>query len=208
MDQTKLLSLFPESDIRIEGVASALTALRNKANMCQRCSLHEGRKNVVFGTGNIDSPPIAFVGESPGPAEDDAGLPFVGRGGQLLDQMISAMGYKREDVYVCNVVNCRAKRKPEKEEVDACNMFLTGQLRIVKPKMIVAMGATAAQSLANSKKGIADLRNRWLEWKDKKSDLKIPMRATYHPTYLTKYPDKKSETWKDLQLVLSWIKGE
>lgn len=176
--------------------------------ICQRCPLHSDRKQVVFGEGNIDSPDIAFVGEGPGANEDEEGRPFIGRAGQLLDGMIKAMGYERSQVYICNVVNCRppGNRKPEKVEVDACSMFLTGQLRIVKPKLIVALGATAVQSLTNSKKGIKDLRERWLEWKDKKTGEVVPMRATYHPAYLLRSPNKKAESWKDLQMVMTWLK--
>lgn len=164
----------------------------------------------MFGEGNFDSPDIAFVGEGPGANEDESGRPFVGRAGQLLDQMIEAMGYSRSEIYICNVVCCRPpkNRKPEKAEADACNMFLAGQLRIVKPKMVVALGATAAQALTNSKKGIKDLRERWLEWKDKKTGITAPLRATYHPAYLLRQPNKKNEAWKDLQMVMSWLKRD
>lgn len=202
------LPLFPGDDQRLQGVESSLTALRDQALICQRCALHTDRKQVVFGEGNTDSPDIAFVGEGPGANEDEEGRPFVGRAGQLLDGMIKAMGYERSQVYICNVVNCRppGNRKPEPGEIDACGMFLTGQLRLVKPKLIVALGATAVQSLTNSKKGIKDLRERWLEWKDKKTGLVVPMRATYHPAYLLRMPNKKAESWKDLQMVMTWLK--
>jgi len=195
--------------MRIQGNESSLMELRDKAAMCQKCELHESRLNSVFGIGNADSPDIAFVGEGPGAAEDDIGSPFAGNGGKLLDLMIEAMGYTRADVYLCNVVSCRTPdtRTPEPEEVAACNVFLTGQLRIVQPKVIVALGATAAQSLANSQKSLKDLRGRWLEWKDKKAGLKIPLRATYHPSYLLRSKEHKAGAWKDLQIVAGWIKG-
>lgn len=203
------LSLFPEPDMRLQGNEAGLMELRDKATMCQKCELHKDRRNAVFGIGNADCPDIAFVGEGPGAAEDELGSPFAGNGGKLLDRMIEAMGYARSDVYLCNVVSCRTPdtRKPEAEEISACNIFLVGQLRIVKPKVIVALGATAAQSLANSQKSLDDLRGRWLEWKDKKFGLKIPLRATYHPSYLLRNQENKADAWKDLQIVSGWIKG-
>ena len=203
------LSLFPEPEMRIQGNEAGLAELRDKAAMCQKCDLHTGRLNSVFGVGNANCPDIAFVGEGPGAAEDELGSPFAGNGGKLLDQMLAALGYTRDDVYLCNVINCRTPdtRKPEPEEIAACGMFLTGQLRIVKPKVIVALGVTAAQSLANSQKSLNDLRGRWLEWKDKKFGLKIPLRATYHPSYLLRNKKNKADTWKDLQIVSGWIKG-
>ena len=195
--------------MRIQGNEAGLGALRAKAAMCQKCELHKGRINSVFGTGNIDKPDLALVGEGPGAAEDDLGEPFAGNGGKLLDQMLLAIGYARSDVYLCNVVNCRTPdtRKPEEVEVSACNTFLIQQLRIVQPKVIIALGATAAQTLANSQKSLKDLRGRWLEWRDKKAELKIPMRATYHPSYLLRNSKNKTDTWKDLQIVSGWIKG-
>ena len=200
------LPLFPGDNDVLQGREAALAALKERVTICQKCDLHQERTKAVFGEGNVNSPDIAFVGEGPGFNEDQAGRPFVGRAGQLLDQMIEAMGYAREDVYICNVVCCRppGNRRPQKEEADACNPFLAGQLHIVKPKVIVALGATAIQTLANSKKQLKDLRERWLEWKDKKSGLVVPLRATYHPAYLLRQPNKKSACWNDLQVVMQW----
>jgi DNA polymerase len=205
----KKLSLFPEDDMRLQGNEAGLLALRSKAAMCQKCDLHECRRNDVFGVGNTDKPDLAFVGEGPGAAEDETGLPFAGSGGALLDQMLSAIGYTRADVYLCNIVICRTPgtRRPEDSEIAACSSFLTGQMRIVQPKVIIALGATAAQALANSQKNLNDLRGRWLEWRDKKLGLKIPLRATYHPSYLLRHSKNKSDAWKDLQIVAGWVKG-
>lgn len=173
------------------------------------CELHQDRINSVFGIGNANKPDLALVGEGPGSAEDDLGTPFAGNGGKLLDQMLSAIGYERSDVYLCNVINCRTPdtRKPEVGEIAACNTFLVQQLRIVQPKVIIALGVTAAQTLANSQKSLKDLRGRWLEWRDKKAELKIPMRATYHPSYLLRNTKNKTDAWQDLQIVSGWIKG-
>ena len=205
-------NLFSDDVIRGPGGEAGLKSLRDRAVVCQSCPLHKERTQAVFGEGNALSPAVAFIGEGPGANEDRKGRPFIGRAGELLDRQIVAMGFKREDVYICNVVCCRPpeNRKPEKAEVDACKLFLIGQLRIVRPRIIVALGASAAQALTNSKKGIGDLRGRWLEWTDKAknsptSGLTIPLRATYHPAYLLRRAEKKAEVWKDLQIVLQWL---
>jgi DNA polymerase len=202
--------LFSE-DILRAGVSS-FNRLKEMALVCQRCKLCKTRKHTVFGEGCIKSPPIAFIGEAPGAQEDAQGRPFIGRAGQLLDRMIKAMGYEREHVYIGNAVNCRPpeNRKPEKEELDACKLFLVGQLRIVQPQIIVALGASAAQALTNRKKGIGDLRGRWMEWEDKQRGKAalgkpIPLRATYHPAYLLRNPGAKSKVWSDLQIVMKWL---
>ena len=205
-------NLFSDEVLRGPGGEAGLQALRDKALVCQKCPLHTGRNKAVFGEGCADRPPIAFIGEGPGATEDQEGRPFIGAAGQLLDKQIEAMGFKREEVYICNVVCCRPpqNRKPEKSEAEACRQFLVGRLRIVQPRIIVALGASAAQTLTNSKKGIGDLRGRWLEWVDKAkgspvAGLTIPLRATYHPAYLLRSPNKKGEVWKDLQIVLQWL---
>lgn len=174
-----------------------LRVLRDRALVCAKCRLHETRTNVVYGVGNTDHPPIAFVGEAPGQAEDQKGEPFVGRSGELLDKMIKALELSRDQVYICNVVGCRPpeNRKPEPNEVAACKEHLVGQLRFVKPIVIVALGASAAQALLRSQKPIGDLRGRWFEWEG------IPLRATYHPAYLLRDPRKKKDSWEDLQVV-------
>jgi DNA polymerase len=205
-------NLFSDEMTRGPGGRAALKSLETRARVCQRCALHEGRKLAVIGEGCIDRPPVAFIGEGPGAKEDESGRPFVGPAGQLLDKQIAAMGFTREQVFVCNVVCCRppGNRKPEKSETKACNQFLLAQLRVVQPRIIVAMGTTAAQTLVNSEKGIGALRGRWHEWQDKAKNspvpgLTIPVRATYHPAYLLRETSKKGEVWKDLQIVLQWL---
>jgi DNA polymerase len=190
-------NLFPREVLQ-SGSGAALRVLQDRARICQKCKLHESRTNVVFGVGCDIEPPLAFVGEGPGENEDLQGKPFVGRAGELLDRMIAAMGFKRESVYICNVVGCRppGNRPPEPDEIAACKEFLVGQLRVVRPKVIVTLGATASQSLLKSTKKIGDLRGRWFVWED------IPVRATYHPAYLLRDARKKKDAWSDLQFVL------
>lgn len=205
--------LFPEEVLR-DGETS-ITQLREKALVCQKCGLCKTRTKVVFGEGNVDRPPIAFVGEAPGANEDAEGRPFVGRAGKLLDRMIEAMGYSRGQIYICNALCCRPpeNRRPEKEELDACKLFLVGQLRVIQPKIIIALGASAAQTLTNKAKGIGDLRGRWMQWEDKNRKKKgsllvgkpIPLRATYHPAYLLRNPNAKNKVWSDLKIVMKWL---
>ena len=164
---------------------------------CTRCRLHKGRNKIVFGTGNVNAD-IMFVGEGPGADEDEQGLPFVGRAGQLLNNMINAMGLKREDVYIANVVKCRppGNRTPEKDECDTCSPFLMGQIEAVKPKIIVALGAVAAKNLLAMNDSMANLRGRIYDFKNTK------LAVTYHPAYLLRDPRQKAEAWKDLQMVM------
>ena len=175
-----------------------LPIVRADLGECTRCKLHKTRNKIVFGDGS----PLAdlvFVGEGPGADEDAQGLPFVGRAGKLLTQMIEAMGLKRPDVYICNVVKCRppGNRQPEKDEVEACSPFLFRQLDVIQPKVIVCLGATAAQTLLQTNRGISHFRGEWLEYRGFK------MMATYHPAYLLRNPAAKSEVWKDLQKVMA-----
>lgn len=181
-----------------------LHVLRERAICCQKCPLHATRTQVVFGVGNSHSPSIMFVGEAPGKNEDEKGVPFIGRAGELLDKMIVAMGYARDQVYIANSVNCRPpdNRKPEQAELDACREHLIGQARYVNPKVIVTLGASAAQSLLKSKKTIGEMRGRWYDWE------KIPVRATFHPAYLLRDPSKKVLAWEDLQIVKQRLEAE
>ncbi len=187
----------------LDGV-DALKNHRDRALMCQKCQLHKTRTNVVYGVGNTKSPPIAFVGEAPGENEDLKGEPFIGRAGQILNDMIRAIGYTREQVYICNSVNCRPpdNRKPLPEEAAACKEHLVAQLRVVQPKIIVTLGATAGTAVTGTKKtSMKELRGRWYEWEG------ILVRSTYHPAYLLREPSKKKEVWEDLQLVLRRIQA-
>jgi DNA polymerase len=192
-------SLFAPEQLRVAPNPQALQVLREAVPSCKACKLCASRSKVVFGVGNGSAPPVAFVGEGPGEQEDLKGEPFVGRAGKLLDQMIGAMGLARDRVYICNVVNCRPpeNRKPEPDEISACSRYLVGQLRAVQPQVIVALGATAAQTLLRVKKGINDLRGKWHVWEN------IPLRATFHPAYLLRVPGEKNAAWLDLKQVMS-----
>ena len=180
---------------------------------CQRCKLARlGRKQIVFGTGDPDAE-LMFIGEGPGADEDQQGLPFVGRAGQLLNNMITAMGLKREDVYIANIVKCRppGNRTPERDECDTCSPFLMRQIRAVRPKVIVALGATAAKNLLGMNDSMASLRGRFYDFSPKRSlaDTDEPfdckLAVTYHPAFLLRDPRQKAETWKDLQMVMKFL---
>jgi len=167
-------------------------------NDCTRCKLHRGRTKLVFGDGNAKAE-LVFVGEGPGRDEDQQGLPFVGRAGKLLTQMIEAMGLQRKDVYICNVVKCRPpeNRTPEKDEVETCSPFLLRQLDAIAPKVIVCLGSIAAQTLLETNRGISHFRGEWMDFRGAK------LMATYHPAYLLRNPSAKGEVWKDLQKVMA-----
>jgi len=176
------------------------TLLKIRADLgeCTRCKLHKTRNKIVFGDGSPKAE-LVFVGEGPGHDEDVQGLPFVGRAGKLLTQMIEAMGLQRRDVYICNVVKCRPpeNRLPEKDEITPCSPFLLRQLDAINPKVIVCLGACAAQTVLETNRGISQFRGQWLEFRGRK------LMATYHPAYLLRNPSAKSEVWKDLQKVMA-----
>jgi uracil-DNA glycosylase family 4 len=184
----------------LEDKPSALKLIREDIGDCTRCRLHKGRTNLVFGVGNVNAD-LMFVGEGPGADEDAQGEPFVGRAGQLLNSMISAMGLKREDVYIANVVKCRppGNRTPEKDECDTCSPFLMRQIEVIKPKAIVALGAVAAKNLLAMNDSMANLRGRWYDFRGSK------LAVTYHPAYLLRDPRQKKEAWKDLQRVMKYL---
>src|SRR5580704_15029755 len=175
-----------------------LLKIRTDLGECTRCKLHTTRNKIVFGDGNPKAE-LVFVGEGPGHDEDMQGLPFVGRAGKLLTQMIEAMGLQRKDVYICNVVKCRPpeNRAPEKDEVEQCSPFLLRQIDSIAPKVIVCLGSTAAQTVLATNRGISQFRGQWLEFRGRK------LMATYHPAYLLRNPSAKSEVWKDLQKVMA-----
>jgi uracil-DNA glycosylase len=175
-----------------------LLKTREDLGECTRCKLHRTRHTIVFGDGNPKAE-LVFVGEGPGADEDAQGLPFVGRAGKLLTQMIEAMGLQRKDVYICNVVKCRPpeNRQPEEDEVRTCSPFLFRQIDVIAPKVIVCLGATAAKTLLQTNRGISQFRGEWLEFRGRK------LLATYHPAYLLRNPPAKSEVWKDLQKVMA-----
>lgn len=192
------------SDAVLNDGSASLTVLKDRCTACRACKLGQTRTQVVFGEGAAARPPIAFVGEGPGENEDRTGRPFVGRAGEMLNSMIVKMGYARADVYICNVVACRPpeNRLPEEDEIKACSEFLSGQLLAIKPRVIVALGATAAKALTRSSKPLGELRGQWHEWND------IPLRASYHPAYLLRNPNAKPDAWEDLQRVLKKLNPE
>jgi uracil-DNA glycosylase family 4 len=180
---------------------------------CQRCKLAKlGRKQIVFGTGDPHAE-LMFIGEGPGADEDEQGLPFVGRAGQLLNNMITAMGLRREQVYIANIVKCRppGNRTPERDECDTCSPFLMRQIRVVRPKVVVALGATAAKNLLAVNESMASLRGRFYDFSpprglgdtDEPFDCKLAV--TYHPAFLLRDPRQKAEAWKDLQMVMKYL---
>jgi uracil-DNA glycosylase family 4 len=187
-------SLF-EAVERIEG--DTLARVRDDLGECTRCRLHKHRNKIVFGVGNPKAE-LVFVGEGPGLDEDVQGIPFVGRAGQLLTQMIEAMGLRREDVYICNVIKCRPpeNRTPEKDEIATCSPFLLRQLSVIGPKVVVCLGNVAAQSLLGTHQSISHFRGQWFDFRGSR------LLATYHPAYLLRNPSAKGEVWNDLKKVM------
>jgi len=178
---------------------AALEAVRADIGDCTRCPLaYAGRHKIVFADGDPNAR-LMFVGEGPGADEDATGLPFVGKAGQLLNNMIGAMGLKREEVYIANIVKCRppGNRTPEPVEANTCSQFLIRQIDIVRPQVIVALGATAATYLLGVKQSLSSLRGHWHSSRGAK------VAVTYHPAFLLRDPRQKGEAWKDLQMVMS-----
>lgn len=177
-----------------------LERAKESALKCTRCELHETRTHVVFGEGKTDQPDLLFLGEAPGKNEDLSGRPFVGKAGHLLDKMLQAIGYARSEVYICNVVCCRPpeNRLPKPFEIQQCQDYLVRQIRVVRPKVIVLLGRTAAEALLGKTfKTIESIRGIWYAWDD------IPARVTYHPAYLLRGADvtKKANAHDDLKAV-------
>jgi DNA polymerase len=181
--------------------AKVLAVVREDLGDCQRCKLAPLRTNLVFGVGNPNAH-LVFVGEAPGADEDAQGEPFVGKAGQLLTKMIEAMGYRREDVYICNILKCRppGNRNPEPDEIEKCEPFLKGQLAALRPRMIVALGKFAAQCLLRDDTPISRLRGNFRSYEG------IQLMPTFHPAYLLRDPTKKKEAWADLKAVNAALK--
>ncbi|WP_263359320.1 uracil-DNA glycosylase [Acidicapsa ligni] len=176
---------------------AALKLIREEIGDCTRCDLSKGRNKIVFGDGHPEAK-LFFVGEGPGADEDAQGLPFVGRGGQLLNNMINAMGLKREDVYIANVVKCRppANRTPEPDEAHTCSPFLFRQIDVVRPQVIVALGQTAVTYLTGEKKPLS-------AWRGTVHPLRgTKLIVTYHPAFLLRDPNQKKHAWADLQIAM------
>jgi uracil-DNA glycosylase family 4 len=185
------------SAVAAEDRAAALQLIRDDIGDCTRCSLHTGRHSIVFADGSPTAR-LMFVGEGPGADEDAQGLPFVGRAGQLLNNMIAAMGLKREEVYIANVVKCRppGNRTPEPEEANTCSQFLFRQIDVVRPQVLVALGATAATYLLGARQPLAGLRGRVHAFRG------TSLIVTYHPAFLLRDPRQKKEAWADLQIAM------
>ncbi len=202
------IALKPEQSV--SDPVKALKIIREDLGDCTRCVLHkQGRKQIVFGVGNPKAE-LMFVGEGPGADEDAQGEPFVGRAGQLLNNMIKAMGISREQVYIANIVKCRppGNRTPEREECETCSPFLMRQIAVVKPKVVVALGAVAAKTLLAMSASMMQLRGRFYEFKPAGVRSNDPdwdgckLAVTYHPAFLLRDPRQKGEAWKDLQMVM------
>ena len=181
-----------------EARRTELANIAAKLAACTRCELCRQRKQVVPGQGNPLSPDVMFVGEAPGADEDAQGLAFVGAAGQLLTKMIAAMGYAREEVFIANICKCRPpnNRPPAPDEMNACLPYLREQIAVVRPKVLVAMGATAVKALLESSRGISQLRGTWMTYAG------IPLMPTFHPAYLLRLASAKHEAWSDLKKVL------
>lgn len=180
----------------------SLDLLAERARACRRCPLAEGRKTVVFGEGNPQAG-LMFVGEGPGEVEDDTGRPFVGPAGQLLTQILASVGISRDDVYIANIVKCRppGNRVPTRAEMEACWEWLSAQIALISPRIIVTLGNTPTGWFLDSTEGITQLRGRFYRWKGG-----IEVFPMYHPSYLLRNPSKakgspKYQTWQDIQTV-------
>ena len=188
----------PKAETGVTDAVQALRLIREDLGDCTRCRLSkQGRKQIVFGVGNPKAE-LMFIGEAPGADEDQQGEPFVGRAGQLLNNMIKAMGLRREDVYIANIIKCRppGNRTPERDECETCSPFLMRQIAAIKPKAIVALGAVAAKTLLAINAPMSEFRGRWFDFRGTK------LAVTYHPAFLLRDPRQKKETWKDLQMVM------
>ncbi|MBC8207407.1 MAG: uracil-DNA glycosylase [Kiritimatiellales bacterium] len=185
------------SDVRVTG--KTLAEIAKQISTCSACGLHASRNKTVPGEGNPNSPDILFIGEGPGADEDAQGRPFAGEPGQLLTKMIGAMGYTREQVFITNIVKCRApgNRVPLPEEISVCSAYLRAQIALIKPKIIVVLGKHAIEALLNKPVAITRFRGTWCTYEG------IDLMPTFHPGYLLKSPGKKRETWADMQAVLA-----
>lgn len=179
-----------------------LEQIRADLGDCRRCRLASGRKTIVFGQGNPKTE-LVFVGEGPGADEDEQGLPFVGRAGQLLNRLLQSVGIKREDVYICNVVKCRppGNRTPESDEIEACSPFLFRQIQSIRPRLVCCLGAPAVRTLLGVKEGITKIRGRFYDFAGTKA------LATVHPAYILRNPREEHILREDFQKILEFLKA-
>lgn len=199
----KKIELLPSNiKITVPNSKPDLSAIRADMADCQLCALGKTRKNLVFGDGNPQAK-IVFVGEAPGADEDEQGMPFVGRAGQLLTKIIEAMGLSRQEVYICNILKCRPpqNRNPLPEEIAACEPFLKQQLKIISPQIICALGTFAAKTLLKTDAPISVLRGRFHYYEG------IKLMPTYHPAYLLRNPAAKKTVWEDVQLIMKELQN-
>lgn len=199
-DDVREGDLFPEIDAAACGARKTsltLNGVREELGDCTRCPLHHTRKNLVFGEGSARAK-LVFVGEAPGEEEDKQGRPFVGRAGQLLTRIISAMGLQREDVYICNILKCRppGNRNPKDDEIATCEPFLVKQLEAINPEIICALGTFAAKTLLRTEAPISSIRGRYHDYHGRK------LMPTYHPAYLLRNPEAKKLVWEDVQKIM------
>lgn len=192
-------ALFPEKSY-ISVVSEDLEVIRGDLKNCTLCKLSPTRKNIVFGSGNPNAD-LMFVGEAPGADEDEQGLPFVGRAGQLLTKIIEAIDMRREEVFICNILKCRppGNRNPETDEIAACEQFLFRQIASVKPKVICALGAFSAKTLLRTNEAISRLRGHLVDYRGAK------LIATFHPAYLLRNPNEKRKVWEDMKVIRDYI---
>jgi uracil-DNA glycosylase len=209
-DENTFELLISRPETGVTDPAKALKLIREDLGDCTRCRLHQqGRKQIVWGVGDPNAD-LMFIGEAPGADEDIQGEPFVGRAGQLLTNMIKAMGLTREQVYIANIIKCRPpnNRTPERDECETCSPFLMRQIATIRPKVIVALGAVAARTLLAINDSMSNLRGRWYEFRPagvRSSDpnwSSAKLAVTYHPAFLLRDPRQKKEAWKDLQMVM------
>lgn len=200
-EETPEVQAVPSEEEAVEPVERKLSRIAEELAGCTRCRLHSGRGKLVFGEGSAESG-LVFVGEGPGFDEDRQGRPFVGRAGKLLDKMIFAIGLERREVYICNVVKCRPpdNRTPQPDEMSVCSPFLFRQIEALDPKVICALGMTAAQALLGNSLPMSRIRGKVQYWRG------IPMICTYHPAYLLRSPSQKAAAWRDLKEVMKALR--
>lgn len=195
--QGRRLEATAEEAARVRKTSLTLTGVREELGDCTRCPLSHTRKNLVFGEGS-NRARLVFVGEAPGEEEDNQGRPFVGRAGQLLAKIINAMGLKRQEVYICNILKCRppGNRNPKEEEITTCEPFLVKQLEAINPEVICALGTFAAKTLLRTEAPISSIRGKFHDYHGRK------LMPTYHPAYLLRNPDAKKLVWEDVQKIM------